>query len=329
MTLANPLDYHTYIWGDHDTTAEVFAAMGEGRDAGLCVIDPPRADRCDPSSFGPAIKAIGTAGRMSGAPMFAVSSMPEAFDEGLAEAFAADGVVALAGLETALAAIDAAATPAGHAGWCPWPVRASPRTRLLDESAGKERLDRAGIAVPQGVTASTLDALKPLAEHLTPPLALKGLGFAHKTEAGAVRLNLASLAGAEPMPAAEGYLAEEMVQDGLAELILGVRRDPVYGATLTLGLGGTAAELLADVVTLVLPVSAEEIDHAFRRLRLWPMLDGYRGRARPAMDRAIDVALRLQDMLARSDALEEIEINPLIVTDTRAVAVDALIREAT
>jgi hypothetical protein len=76
-----------------------------------------------------------------------------------------------------------------------------------------------------------------------------------------VRLNLslADLAAAAPMPGAAGYLAEEMVTGAVAELLLGVRRDPVYGATLTLGFGGTAAELLADTVTLVLPVTAEEI----------------------------------------------------------------------
>ena len=328
VTLANPLDYHTYIWGDHDTTAEVFAAMGEGRDAGIYVIDPPRADRCDPSSFAPAIQAIGTAARMTGAPTFAVASMPEAFDENLVDAFAADGVVALAGLETALAAIDAAATPAGRATWAPWPAAPARTTRLLDEAAAKALLAGSGIAVPKGATADSLDALRPLTCELAKPIALKGLGFAHKTEAGAVRLNLASLEGAEEMPGAKGYLAEEMVRGGIAEVILGARRDPVYGATLTLGLGGTSAELLADVATLVLPATSEEIAHAFRSLRLWPLLDGYRGRPRPDMSVVIEAALALQTLLDHNEKLEEIEINPLIVTNSRAIAVDALIREA-
>ncbi|MEM9032060.1 MAG: acetate--CoA ligase family protein, partial [Pseudomonadota bacterium] len=294
VPLANPLDYHTYIWGDHDTTAEVFSAMGEGRDAGLYVIDPPRSDRCDPSSFEAALRAIGTAARQTGAPIFAVSSMPEGLDEGVAQAFSDDGVAALGGLETALAAVDAAATPPGQAGWAPWPNTETRTTRILDESTAKLRLAKAGIAVPKGVTAATLGDLVTASRELCAPLALKGLGFAHKTEAGAVRLNLGDLEHAEPMPGASGYLAEEMVSGGLAELILGVRRDPVYGASLTLGLGGVAAELLADVATLVLPTSIEEITGAFRELRLWPLLDGHRGRPRPALQGAIEVALVLQ-----------------------------------
>ncbi|MEM6825359.1 MAG: acetate--CoA ligase family protein, partial [Pseudomonadota bacterium] len=279
-------------------------------------------------SFEAALRAIGTAARQTGAPIFAVSSMPEGLDEGVAQAFSDDGVAALGGLETALAAVDAAATPPGQAGWAPWPNTETRTTRILEESTAKLRLAKAGIAVPKGVTAATLGELVTASRELCAPLALKGLGFAHKTEAGAVRLNLGDLEHAEPMPGASGYLAEEMVPGGLAELILGVRRDPVYGASLTLGLGGVAAELLADVATLVLPTSIEEITGAFRELQLWPLLDGHRGRPRPALQGAIEVALVLQDMLATMPEIEEIEINPLILTATRAVAADALIREA-
>ncbi|WP_370342141.1 acetate--CoA ligase family protein, partial [Pararhodobacter marinus] len=104
-----------------------------------------------------------------------------------------------------------------------------------------------------------------------------------------------------------------------------IRRDPVYGATLTLGLGGVTAELLADTVTLVAPVTGPEIAAALRRLRLWPLLDGWRGRPRPALGAAIDAALAMQAMMATDPALREIEVNPLILTQDRAVAVDAVI----
>jgi hypothetical protein len=70
-----------------------------------------------------------------------------------------------------------------------------------------------------------------------------------------VRLGLASLEGQAEMPGATGYLVEEMVTGAVAEVLLGLRRDPVYGVTLTLGMGGVTAEVLADTVTLVLPVT--------------------------------------------------------------------------
>ena len=63
VTIANPLDYHTFIWGDGPRTTDVFTTMLEAYDAGIYIIDPPRPDRCDPSSFQPALDAIVSAGR--------------------------------------------------------------------------------------------------------------------------------------------------------------------------------------------------------------------------------------------------------------------------
>jgi acyl-CoA synthetase (NDP forming) len=331
VSIANPLDYHTFIWGDGPRTTDVFTTMLAGYDAGIFIIDPPRPDRCDPSSFEPALEAIVAAGRATGKPAFPVASLPENFDEDRAITLMDQGIAPLMGLETALAAIRAAQIETGRAGWRPWAV--VPRSaglRMMAEDAAKALLAGRGVAVPRGVVAADLAGLGPLAVALTPPLALKGLGFVHKTEAGAVRLNLSALEDQADMEGATGYLAEEMVTGAVAELLIGVRRDPVYGATMTLGFGGVTAELLADTATLILPVTADEIGAALRSLRLWPLLDGYRGRAAADVAAVINVALALQDMLAADRLLEEIEINPLMVKATGAIAVDAVIwREET
>jgi acetate---CoA ligase (ADP-forming) len=116
---------------------------------------------------------------------------------------------------------------------------------------------------------------------------------------------------------------EEMVTGAVAEVLIGVRRDAVYGATLTVGFGGVTAELLADTVTMVCPVTGAEVAAALQRLRLWPLLDGYRGRAKADVAAVVDVALRVQGML--DGAVMEIEINPLMVRAEGAVAVDAVI----
>lgn len=326
VALANPLDYHTFIWGDEQRTTEVFTTMLEGYDAGIYIIDPPRPDRCDPSSFEPALAAIVAAARTTGKPAFPVASMPENFDEPRAIDLMERGIAPLMGLETALGALRAAQTPPGRAGWRPFaPIERNCPLALLPEGEAKALLARAGVAVPRGVSAASLPALRRQAALLTPPLALKGLGFAHKTEAGAVRLNLPSLDGQEEMAGATGYLAEEMVTGALAELLIGARRDPVYGATLTLGFGGVAAELLADTATLVLPVTGDEIEATLRGLRLWPLLDGFRGRARADVAAVVKVALILQSLLESDCRLEEIEINPLMVRESGAVVVDAVI----
>jgi len=112
-----------------------------------------------------------------------------------------------------------------------------------------------------------------------------------------------------------------------AEIIVGILRDPAHGFVLTLGAGGVLAEMLDDTVSLLLPATGAEIDAALDRLRLAPLLGGYRGR--PAADRAALVAavLAVQDCAtAHADTLTELEVNPLIATPDRAVAVDALIR---
>ena len=327
-TISNPLDYHTFIWGDGPRTTDVFTTMLARYDAGLFIIDPPRRDRCDPSGYRPALDSIVAAAQATGVPAFAVASLPENFDEAEAAMLMDQGVVVLMGLETALAAVAAAQAPEGAVDWLPLPPVALREAALLSEAEAKALLAKAGVAVPNGVQGGTLAEVQAAAAGLHAPLVLKGLGFAHKTEAGAVRLGLADLAGQAEMAGATGYLAEEMVTGAVAEVLLGLRRDPVYGVTLTIGSGGVAAELLADTVTLILPVTEAEILAGLRRLRLWPLLDGYRGRARADVAAVAEIAARLGALMAADPGLEEIEINPILVRERGAVAVDALIRRA-
>jgi acetate---CoA ligase (ADP-forming) len=325
-TISNPLDYHTFIWGDGPKTTEVFSAMLEAYDAGLYIIDTPRADRCDPSSYQPALDAIVAAQKATGKIAFPVASMAENFGEDRVLAIMSEGICTLLGIETALAAIKAAQTPAGVAGWRPAPALPPRETRILSEAEGKALLAGAGVAVPRAVTGASLAEVATQAVGLQAPYALKGLGFAHKTEAGAVRLGLTSLEGQAEMPGASGYLVEEMVTGAVAEVLIGLSRDQVYGVTLTLGMGGVTAEVLADTVTLVLPATEADIVAAARRLRLWPLLDGYRGRPKADMAAVAEIAVRLGRLMLADESLEEIEINPVMVRPSGAVAVDALVR---
>ncbi len=119
-----------------------------------------------------------------------------------------------------------------------------------------------------------------------------------------------------------------MVTGAVAEVLLGLARDPVYGVTLTLGMGGVTAEVLADTVTLVWPVTEDQVLAAARGLRLWPLLDGYRGRPRADMAAVAAMAVRLGGVMQADPDLEEIEINPVMVRPQGAVAVDALVRRA-
>jgi acyl-CoA synthetase (NDP forming) len=324
VTIANPLDYQTFIWGDGLRMGEVFTAAAEAGDAALFVLDLPREDRCSTASYDCVFEGLQAARLASGKPIFSVATLHDSVDEAVARRFEEVGAVPLQGIAESFAAIRAASVAPAREGWSPVAPLGGGGA-VLDEVAGKALLAGAGITVPKGTTAPTLAALD--ASALAPPFALKGLGFAHKSEAGAVRLGLETLDGAEDMRGAAGYLLEEMVPGGIAEVLVGARRDPVYGVALTLGMGGVEAELLADTVTLVAPATRDEIAAAFRRLRLWPRLDGFRGRPKADVAAAVDVAFLVQAMLLEDPALSEVEINPLIVMQKGAVAVDALIRK--
>jgi acyl-CoA synthetase (NDP forming) len=173
--------------------------------------------------------------------------------------------------------------------------------------------------VPPGRRAAAADEAVAAASAIGFPVALKALGVAHKSEAGAVKLNLkdeASVRGATEQLArlGTGLYVERMVEGGVAELIVGITRDPLFGPVMTLGTGGILVELLKDSATLLLPASRDDVEAALRGLKLFPLLDGFRGRPKADLAAAIDAVLKISDFaLANADTLAELDINPLIV----------------
>jgi len=204
-------------------------------------------------------------------------------------------------------------------------------TQFIDhgERAAKEMLRRHGINVPRNVVESDLDAIN----DLTFPVVAKADRIAHKTELNAVVLNLKTpdeaRAALLTLPSSGGFnFVEEMAQGCVVELIVAMTNDPAHGIMLTIGAGGTLAELWQDTQHLMLPATADQIDTAISRLRIAPLVDGYRGK--PAADRAsiINQILALQACVAsQTDGFVEIEINPLICTQTEAIVADALWRQ--
>ncbi len=334
VTVANPLDYHTFIWGDTDRMTDCFAtALGEGRALTVFILDMPRADRCDPSGYRCAADAILGAVARTGARAAVLASLPENLGEAQTAEFHAAGIVCLHGMAEGIAAIDAAIRSARtRPDAAPVLLRgaAGQGSTVLTEAAAKAALSAHGLDVPRAATASGPDALALAAGGLTFPVALKGLGIAHKTEAGAVRLNLgdpaALAAAARAMTGTSGFLAEEMVTGGVAEILVGVTRDPTGLLLLTIGAGGVLAELLADTASVLLPATHAEIRGALGGLRVARLLTGWRGGA--AADHAALVAAiaAIAAYAVAEPRLIELDVNPLIATPDRAVAVDALIR---
>lgn len=318
VALANPLDYHTYIWADVPAMAATYSAMmASDVDIGLLVLDFPRGDRCGVEAWTPAIEALEAAAVSSDAPMGLVSSLPEALPEDVAQRLIVQGIVPFSGMAEALAAITVVGAMARSEGARPLvPAPHSGVPVVWDEARSKAALAAHGVVVPRGDGAG--------------PFVVKATGLAHKTEAGGVVLNVAACDLVQAKVALGGaVLVEEMITDALVEVLVAVVRDPAHGFVLTLGTGGVDAELWGDTVQLLVPSTPAEIDAALSRLAIAPKLVGWRGA--PGVDREGLVALvqSVQDFAkAHADALWEVEINPVLCTPTRAVAVDALVRMA-
>lgn len=334
VTLANPLDYHTYIWRDGAAMTDAFSAMVDPELAmTFLIVDFPRTDRCDAADWECAVQAALGTRASSGGHVAMVATLPELLPESFASRLMAGGVVPLNGLVEAFAAAEAACLrnmPDLDTDLVP-PSPAKPAITLTEAQA-KAVLAAHGLAVPQGCRVACAAQVAQAATELTAPYVLKGEGIAHKTEAGAVVLNLArpdDAARAATAMAAESYLVEEMIEGAVAELLIGIVKDPAHGFVLTIGAGGVLTELMDDSASLLLPAGDDAVRHALGKLKVARLLHGYRGK--PAADMpAVMAAIRaVQDyVLANASTVEEVEVNPLLCTPTRAVAADALIRKA-
>ncbi|MEX0370029.1 MAG: acetate--CoA ligase family protein [Tateyamaria sp.] len=325
---ANPLDYHTYIWRDVGRMADAWSAMtGPHIGMTLSIVDYPHTDAADWACATAAAKMVR---ERTQAPFGIVSTLPELMPLDVARDLMGGGVVPFFGLREALNAIDATRSiTAPHPD--PLCLSTEPETAtLLTEADAKSELAAMGLPVPacQVLRAET-DADAPIA--LQGPLAVKGVGLAHKTEAQAIRLNVTPSEVHAVMQdiGTETVLVEEMITDGVAELLIGVIRDPAHGFVLTLVAGGVWTELSSDTVTLLWPVTAQDVETALPGLRYAEVLRGYRGAEPANQDGVVDAVLAIQSyVLAHAETVSEVEVNPLICTPTRAVAVDALIRKA-
>lgn len=339
VTLSNPLDYHTFVWGDRARQIEAFTAMFEGGyDLNLIVLDFPRADRCEATDWVTTADAVTAAASATGALAGILATLPENMPEAVADRLIVEGVIPFCGIDETLIAAEVAAG-IGHA-WRKPPslpllnvASVEGAIETLTEADAKTELDLAGLRTPKGRVASSPLQAADCAERLGFPVVLKALGVAHKTEAGAVALNLkdakAVLDAASKMAATDGFLVEKMIDRPVAELIVGASRDPVFGLTLTLGAGGIFVELLEDSVILPLPTTRSEISEAISRLKIEKLIVGYRGRPKGDLEATVTAVARAADYVVMNAArLEELDINPLMVLPEGhgVAAVDALIR---
>jgi len=211
----------------------------------------------------------------------------------------------------------------------------------LSEFQCKRILNCYGIPITNEALATSEEAAVEQARELGYPVALKIQSgeILHKTEAGGIRLALesdqevraayheviANSKRSSPDAAVQGVLVQEMLEDGV-EVIIGTTRDPVFGHVIMFGLGGIFVEALRDVSFRVAPVTRRDAEEMVREIKGFRILQGMRGKPPADVDAIVEAILRVSQLVTDyPDDIEELDINPLVVFEEGAKAVDALL----
>jgi len=219
---------------------------------------------------------------------------------------------------------------------------------LLSEDVSKSLLEQYGIPVTRAHAAVSAEQAVNISKDLGYPVVLKILSpdITHKTDVGGVMLDLedANMVRSAfehiiqntknkcPEARIEGVTVQKMIEGhgpggarDTIELILGIKRDPVFGTVMMAGLGGTGAELLGDRSLGFPPLNERLARRMLESLRIWPLLQGYRGRPKANIEKLIESLIRLSYLAADFPEISELDINPLLVGAVDVVALDARI----
>jgi acyl-CoA synthetase (NDP forming) len=351
--LVNPLDFTTAIWGDGEALNRMLdSALRTEADAAMLVLDYPSEFTGERKECDLLLELYCAALKRHGKTGFVTSAFPELLPAHARERLHAQGVAALQGVEDGLAAWGRIAgyqrnrqalLALGESALVPLcPQALEGEGRLLNEWDSKQALKAFGLPTPNGVLSTPDKALKD-AETPGYPLVLKAVSaqLPHKTEAGAVALNLkdgaalsaalekmrSSIAAYAPGVPFDHLLLEPMAKPPLAELIVGIKRENDFGLALVIGAGGILVELLKDSRSLLLPTTDGAIRNALLSLRSAPLLQGFRGRESADLDALVTAIRAVADYACENSGhLLELDVNPLLVGAHGTTAVDALIR---
>jgi acetyl coenzyme A synthetase (ADP forming)-like protein len=200
-------------------------------------------------------------------------------------------------------------------------------------------LDCYGLPTVRTATAATSAEAEEVASRFGGRLVLKAAGPLHKTEADAVRLDLApgdvrteAAAMAERLAATgvpfEGFIVQEMVSGG-TEMLVGAVDDPVFGPVIAVGAGGVTVELTRDVSVRVAPLTDADAESMIRDLATYPLLDGFRGAPKKDVRALVDVILRASALVDAHAEIAEMDCNPVLALPRGAVIVDARMKVRT
>jgi len=216
------------------------------------------------------------------------------------------------------------------------------KEKILTEADSKELLEIYGIPTAKPYVVKTREEALETASQIGFPVVMKILSpdVTHKTDVGGVILDIKSNESLKksydqmiqtvkvnlPDAVIEGVVLQPMVETKDAvELILGIKKDPVFGTVLLVGMGGVGAELFKDRTLGFPPLNETLALNLLKSLKIYPMLEGYRGRQPKNIEKLIEVLIRMSYLAADYPEIEELDINPLLVSEKEVLALDARI----
>jgi acyl-CoA synthetase (NDP forming) len=338
----NPLDYHTFIWGDRKRTSECFKQMISGNFAAtMLLLDWPRTQESEQKDWDLTLLALSDAISGTREKTIVLASIADCMPKRIIKECQKYGIAPMIGLDICLKALNhsyriglAFQKSAMHSIEILRSLSRSSKISTLTEFEGKKLLKKYGIPVPDGkIITSTSEALM-AAEKIHYPITLKvsDVELAHKTELGAVMLNIndplaLKKACQDLFKIGSSLLIEKMVQDSVAELIVGVGLDPIFGKYIIIGSGGILVELFQESIPLLFPVNREDVSLALSKLKVFPLINGYRGNPEGDVEMIIDCVMATVKLVSEND-IDELDINPLLVLKrgSGVIAVDTLIK---
>lgn len=351
-SVTNPLDYNTSLWSHEDLLTKCFGTVMRGDyDAGMLIIDYATDGEASEQACNASVNAIISACKAHQKMPIVTATLPELLPVKARALIAQNYAAPMQGLPEAMRAFAAAARFADQRSQLndngtdklaiPQTKIQDDSTYLVSESAAKLSLKEYGLVVPESRVVRVNDVTQAATE-LGFPVVIKVATpiIAHKTEAGAVAINLNSAAEVEAAVIrmqksvaayqaglkVEEVLVETMVKDVVAEIIIGVKRDIQFGLVLIVGAGGVLVEIIEDSALLLLPTERASVQKAISELKITKLLKGYRGKPAGDMESVLDAVMAVAKYAEAHRAnLVELDINPLMVTPRAAIAVDALI----
>lgn len=345
VRVSNPFDYHTFDWANEANLGRTFSeALACNFEVAIVLFDVPREDRCDTNEWWPTLNALADAARVHQTHAMILSSLPENLPEHWIEQCVKRDLLGMWTINDALAAIEISAN-IGERWADPHPVPIlTPADKRSNDDAGttiyseyqaKQLLRQWQIAIPKSMLCEDLQQVRSTGQELGYPLVMKiaDQGVAHKTELGGVRLGvkdekqLMSIAS-ELFQFSGQILVEQMIDDVVAELLVGIAEDPVVGLYLVVGAGGIGVEWLQDTQILTLPTRKDDLYKAIESLKCYPLLSGYRGRPEGDITAVVETMMNISRFVESKKAtLKELDINPLMVRSQGkgCVAADALL----